>query len=121
MNKEILASVSCLLCDPEILKQWDTRIIYDIPNHPLGKLGPAAKVGMKSCLSAPIRFGGRLRAALKRPSSAVRFRPWPPNAQRAGQRGVKTLRSLPFALCAFTAAKSFLCVLPENEMGCNRL
>lgn len=50
---------------PQILNQsWETMIVEDFPNHPLAKGSPALKFGMVTVLSAPIRFGGRLQAAV---------------------------------------------------------
>jgi len=50
---------------PQTLKQsWETRIVEDFPNHPLAKGSPPLKLGMVTVLSAPIRFGGRLQAAV---------------------------------------------------------
>ncbi|HTS35908.1 MAG TPA: sigma 54-interacting transcriptional regulator [Candidatus Solibacter sp.] len=51
--------------DPQILTgPRAALIIDDFPNHPLAKGSPALKAGMVTLLSAPIRFGGRLQAAV---------------------------------------------------------
>ena len=51
--------------DPERwLQPWDAMIIEDFPNHPLAKGSPPLKLGMVTALSAPVRFGGRLQAAV---------------------------------------------------------
>jgi len=51
--------------DPDLVKQpWDAMIIEDFPKHPLAKGSPPLKLGMVTALSAPIRFGGRLQAAV---------------------------------------------------------
>lgn len=47
-----------------LAQAWDTQIIEDFPKHPLAQGSPALKAGMVTVLSAPIRFGGRLRAAV---------------------------------------------------------
>ena len=50
---------------PQTLKQsWEAMIVEDFPNHPLAKGSPPLKFGMVTVLSAPIRFGGRLQAAV---------------------------------------------------------
>jgi len=53
---------------PESLKLlaqvWETQIIEDFRNHPLAQGSPALRAGMVTVLSAPIRFGGRLWAAV---------------------------------------------------------
>ena len=50
---------------PQVLKEsWETTIVEDFPSHPLAKGSPALKFGMVTVLSAPIRFGGRLQAAV---------------------------------------------------------
>lgn len=51
--------------DPQIVMQvLDTNIVEDFPNHPLARGTPPLKAGMVTVLSAPIRFGGRLQAAV---------------------------------------------------------
>jgi len=45
-------------------KPWDVKIIDDISSHEFFSRGPAAKAGMKSVITVPVRFGGRLRAAV---------------------------------------------------------
>lgn len=51
--------------DPELIfKPWDVLIFDNVPTHPFFKTGVAAKAGLESALSVPIRFGGRLRAAV---------------------------------------------------------
>jgi transcriptional regulator with GAF, ATPase, and Fis domain len=47
-----------------ILRPWEATIFEDVQTNAFFKMGPAAKAGMKSVLSAPIRFGGRLQAAV---------------------------------------------------------
>src|SRR5215467_7428609 len=47
-----------------LAQSWDARIIEDLPSHPLAKDGPPVKAGMRTALSAPIRFGGRTQAML---------------------------------------------------------
>jgi GAF domain-containing protein len=47
-----------------LTQPWDAQIIEDFRNHPLAQGSPAFKVGMITVLSAPIRFGGRLQAAV---------------------------------------------------------
>ncbi len=43
----------------------NAMIIEDLANHPVAKKSPVVlKAGMKTALSAPIRFGGRLQATL---------------------------------------------------------
>ena len=53
---------------PEPLTMADrarnAMIIEDFQSHPLAKGSPPLKAGMKTALSAPIRFGGRLQAVL---------------------------------------------------------
>ena len=62
---EIPRDFEVALPDPQILQQlWDAPIIDDMQNHPMARMGPAAKAGMKSVLFAPICFGGRLQAAV---------------------------------------------------------
>ena len=46
------------------MQSWGAMIIEDYQSHPLAKDSPPLKLGMKTVLSAPIRFGGRLQAAL---------------------------------------------------------
>ena len=43
---------------------WDVMIVDDISAHPIFRTGPALKAGMNSSLTVPIRFGGRLQAAV---------------------------------------------------------
>jgi transcriptional regulator with GAF, ATPase, and Fis domain len=51
--------------NPEILtRPWDAMIVKDFASHPLAKGSPALRFGMATLLSAPIRFGGRLQAAV---------------------------------------------------------
>ena len=47
-----------------LAQSWDARIIEDLPSHPLAKDGPPVRAGMRTALSAPIRFGGRTQAML---------------------------------------------------------
>ena len=47
-----------------LIQSWDTRIISDYQSHPLAKGSPPLMAGMRTALAAPIRFGGRLQAAL---------------------------------------------------------
>jgi transcriptional regulator with GAF, ATPase, and Fis domain len=50
---------------PELMiKPWDFLILNDIPTNPASSDSPAAKAGMVSVLSLPIRFGGQLEAAV---------------------------------------------------------
>jgi len=52
---------------PESLKlpaSWDAVIIDDLPSRPLFQGSPPLKAGMKTALSAPLVFGGRLQASL---------------------------------------------------------
>jgi two-component system response regulator AtoC len=50
---------------PELMtKPWDFLILNDIPTNPAVADSPAAKAGMVSVLSLPIRFGGQLQAAV---------------------------------------------------------
>src|SRR5262249_48555902 len=50
---------------PELLTEpWEFIIIDDLPQHPFYSDWPAARVGMQSLLSMPIRFGGRLHAVV---------------------------------------------------------
>ncbi|PWT82450.1 MAG: hypothetical protein C5B57_08665 [Blastocatellia bacterium] len=54
-----------LALDPELLKPLsEPFVVDDVQAHPLGQYGPAAEAGLKSALSVPIRFGGRLRGAV---------------------------------------------------------
>jgi GAF domain-containing protein len=51
--------------EPALLTQpWEFSIVDDVPRHPLYGDTPAARIGMQSALSLPIRFGGRLRAVV---------------------------------------------------------
>src|SRR5215471_19338598 len=43
---------------------WDVIIVDDISAHPIFSTGPALKAGMNSALAVPIRFAGRLQAAV---------------------------------------------------------
>src|SRR5215471_8959233 len=43
---------------------WDVIIVDDISGHPIFSTGPAQKAGMNSALAVPIRFAGRLQAAV---------------------------------------------------------
>jgi len=45
-------------------KFWDVMIVEDIAAHPIFRMGPASKAGMNSSLAVPIRFDGRLQAAV---------------------------------------------------------
>jgi transcriptional regulator with GAF, ATPase, and Fis domain len=51
--------------DPQILtRHWDAVIVKDYSQHPLAKGSPPLELGMVTAISAPIRFGGRLQAAV---------------------------------------------------------
>jgi len=51
--------------NPEMMmQQRDAMIIEDFPNHPLAAGSPPLKLGMATLISAPIRFGDRLQAAV---------------------------------------------------------
>src|SRR5262249_61706952 len=53
------------LLEPELLTSpWEFKIIDELQRHPLYSDSPAAKAGMLSALFIPIRFGGRLHAAV---------------------------------------------------------
>src|SRR5215813_6632023 len=53
------------LLEPELLtRPWDFYILDELQRHPLYSDAPAAKAGMRSGLVIPIRFGGRLHAAV---------------------------------------------------------
>jgi two-component system response regulator FlrC len=61
----IRKSVELPPLQPELLTQpWEFMIIDDLGRHPYYGNSPAARVGMQSALSIPIRFAGRLRAAV---------------------------------------------------------
>ncbi len=50
---------------PELLASpWEFFIVDDLLVHPVYKASHAAKVGMRSALSIPLRFGGRLQAVV---------------------------------------------------------
>ena len=50
---------------PELMTgAWDFLILNDIPTNPAICDSPAAKIGMVSVLTLPIRFGGQLQAAV---------------------------------------------------------
>ena len=50
---------------PELMTHpWDFLILNDIPTNPAVSNSPAAKLGMVSVLSLPIRFGGQLQGAV---------------------------------------------------------
>src|SRR5215472_1160621 len=53
------------LLEPGLLTTpWEFYILDDLQRHPLYNDAPAAKAGMQSGLVIPIRFGGRLHAAV---------------------------------------------------------
>lgn len=52
------------IADPELLKRWHAVVLDDAQTHILFKKGPAIDAGMKSVVSIPIRFGGRLQAGV---------------------------------------------------------
>ena len=43
---------------------WDAMVIDNVPTHAFFSRGPAAKAGVQSVVTMPVRFGSRLRAAV---------------------------------------------------------